>query len=278
MLGGGKSLYNNIIDSSNVYFVSNQRPNSNMLKLGDNNENIFVESNIYNWFDKTYNITIYPDNILDIHKDILNDVSIIVLSYHCEYISESTYNRLSELVNIKGKSLISLGGNQIYWKVKWNTAFTIMECRKDLTFFENSFEIGGMWKHNLRGEERLLGIRYTKAGIHTFSPYKIQLPMHWLFENINLPSDSIFGKRGLNGLPLSGIETDKTTIFTSYNVDILAKGMNPENGGAEFIYKKHNNNNGVLSTGSINSGAGLGYDYVFTQIIINFISKYSGSN
>ena len=54
------------------------------------------------------------------------------------------------------KSLISIGGNQIYWKTKWNSDTDVMECRKDLTFFKNTFDLGGMWKHNFKSEDRLL--------------------------------------------------------------------------------------------------------------------------
>ena len=97
---GGKSLYRNVIDSSSVYFVSTQRPNTLLLS---GNHNIHIEANIFNWFENNYNITIYPDNILDYYPNILNDASIIILSYHCEYISSKTYNKLITLVENTGK-------------------------------------------------------------------------------------------------------------------------------------------------------------------------------
>ena len=119
---GGKSLYDNIIDSSNVYFVSTNRPNT-LLEKGKHDIN--VEANIFNWFEKEYDINIYPDNILDQYPDILDNSDIIILSYHCEYISAKTYNKLIELVEEDGKSLISIGGNQIYWKSKWSLYFIL---------------------------------------------------------------------------------------------------------------------------------------------------------
>ena len=52
---GGKSLYRNIIDSSSVYFVSTQRPNTLLL---EGKHNMQVEANIFNWFEDNYDINI----------------------------------------------------------------------------------------------------------------------------------------------------------------------------------------------------------------------------
>ena len=267
---GGKSLYSNIIDHKNVYYISNQRPNTIIMGKHD----IEVEANIYNWFEKKYDINIYPDNILDIDINALDESSIIILSYHCEYISNITYLKFMDLVNINGKSIMSIGGNQIYWKTKWNEKMQIMECRKDLTMFKNSFSLGGMWKHNLKSEDKFLGVRYDNRGYETFSPYKIILPEHWLFNKIEIPKDNIFGRNGINELGLSGLETDKITRSSKKDITLIAKGQNPNNGGADFIIKELGDN-AILSTGSIQSGSGLGKDSVFTQIIVNFIEKYN---
>ena len=268
---GGKSLYNNAIDSSNVYFVSTQRPNT---LLHSGKHDIHIEANIFNWFENNYNITIYPDNILDYSPNILNDASIIILSYHCEYISSKTYNKLISLVENSGKSLISIGGNQVYWKTKWNSDFKTMECRKDLTFFKDTYSLGGMWKHNFKNESKFLGVRYSKAGHNTYAPYKIVSFDHWLLDEIQIPPDSLFGKKGIDSLELSGLETDKVTKYSKDNVVIIAKGINPENGGAHMIFKQYNFDNAILSTGSIQSGSGLGIDTVFTKIIQNFVDSY----
>ena len=269
---GGKSLYHNIIDSSNVYFVSTQRPNTIMF---GGKHDIQVEANIFNWFENNYNVNIYPDNILDEYPNILNDINIIILSYHCEYISSKTYNKLINLVKKTGKSMISMGGNQIYWKSKWDSKFQIMECRKDLTFFKNTYSLGGMWKHNFKNESKFLGVRYSDAGYNTYAPYKIVMPSHWLFSDVKITSDSLFGLYGINSFGLSGLETDKVTRFSKNYVDIIAIGMNPNNGGANMIHKKYNHNNGVLSLGSIQVGSGLGLDTTLTQIVKNFINKYN---
>ena len=133
---GGKSLYDNIIDSSNVYFVSTNRPNT--LLVGGKHD-INVEANIFNWFEKEYDINIYPDNILDQYPNILDDSEIIILSYHCEYISAKTYNKLKELIEEDGKSLISIGGNQIYWKIVKNVFRLVYNLMNVMMNLRSSF-------------------------------------------------------------------------------------------------------------------------------------------
>ena len=78
-----------------------------------------------------------------------------------------------------------------------------MECRKDLTFFKNTFDLGGMWKHNFKSEDRLLGVRYNNSGYNTFYPYKLLLPNHWLLEGVSLPNDSLFGNFGIDSLGIT---------------------------------------------------------------------------
>ena len=41
-----------------------------------------------------------------------------------------------------------------------------------------------------------------------------------------------------------------------------------------MIFKQYDNDNAILSTGSIQSGSGLGTDVIFTKIIQNFVKKY----
>ncbi|MPN06379.1 hypothetical protein SDC9_153635 [bioreactor metagenome] len=202
------------------------------------------------------------------------------------------YSNLEDLVE-SGRSLLSIGANQIYWKVKWKNDYTLMECRKDMTFFDDSFlEYGGMWRHRLRPPERFLGARYTRDGIHSYAPYKVVNSKHWLYSGLNVKDGDIFGENGVDNNPISGCETDKKSIFTPNGFEIIAKGLNPadqteENiyypdtrynwdgkGGSEFLYKKLSDTHAILNTAAIHSVSGLGHDKVFTAIVNNFLNKY----
>ena len=282
---GGKSLYKNYYEAKTVYYVSSKRPFQNPINK--------AESNISKFFIENYNATLVPDYYLETHRELLKNYDIIILAYHCEYFSEKMYESLNYLIKEEKKSHISLGANQIYWKTKWNSDYTIMECRKDLTSFSNSIiDYGGMWRHHInRSEHNLLGVRFTESGMHSYAPYQVKEYKHWIFNNLDVNNQTIFGLKGVNGLPISGSETDKMVSLKS-NMTLLAKGLNctgqnnnyisiedncDNNSGADFIIIE-NKDYDVLSTGSIESGAGLGKDKIFTGMIKNFIKKNTSDN
>lgn len=289
---GGKSLYHNVIDSTNTLFVSTQRPNTciQYFQNSYNHVDANVCANISNWFINNYDAVLLPDYMLQQNPGLFDSADIIVLSYHCEYFSSEMYDELEKLVFEKNKSLISIGGNQIYWKIRWHDDFTKIECRKDLTSFDEPFGIGGMWRHNLRSESGLLGVRYTGTGLNSFAPYKILNPGHWLYNEINVSEGELFGLKGINNFPICGDEMDKVPFWMEYKVDVIAKGLNcktpdgienykPDDpkwngdGGGDMTFRELDGN-AVLSTGSIYSGSGLGSDSVFTTVIKNFTEKY----
>jgi N,N-dimethylformamidase len=284
---GGKSLYDNAIDKKNTYYVSTQRPVNTFTTKQD----LQVEANTYLWMSKYYDVNLYPDYILEKEPKLLDNKRIIVLVYHCEYFSKPMFDKIEDLIK-NGKSLLSIGANQMYWKIKWHKNFTQIECHKDLTFFDEGIEVGGLWKHNLRFKERVLGTRYTKPGIHTYAPYKVTNSGHWLYKELNVKNGDLFGLHGINELPISGSETSKRSILSPSNVELIAIGLNADirpaettiwnpkdpiwncDGGAEFVIREISKSNAVLSTSSIQSGSGLGVDTVFSGIITNFVNKY----
>lgn len=288
---GSKSLYVNGMDSSKVYHVSTQRPMTS-LNYGRKRErhSVHVQANILNWFQKRYQTTVLPDYSLETMPQSLRKADVIVLAYHCEYFSKAMYNNLEAQVYDNNTSLISLGGNQVYWKVRWNRNYSRLTCRKDLTFFDNSWSYGGLWRHHLRPEARLLGVQYTPAGIGTYAPYQVKAPEHWLFKGTGVDKGDRFGRQGINDYPICGDETDKTTWFTPSGTVTLAKGLNPQSapelatfndqpewngkGGGSMVFRSLNEQTGILSTGSIHSGSGLGKDSVFTAVIDQFMERY----
>lgn len=289
---GGKSLYVNFPGLETVYYVSSQRPTSN-LEFGVSlvGTDVPVEAGIFGWFSSHYETTVLPDYFLEMPEKIPS-AKIYVLAGHCEYVSEKMYNQLEKAVN-EGVSLISLGGNQIYWKTKWNEDYSQMECRKDLSFFSFG-DPGGKWRHNMRQEEGLLGVRFDEKGIGTYAPYEVMDANHWLFNGLKVKNGDLFGQKGMNDLALSGNETDKQGWRTPSDFVLLAKGKNPEfgrenelfwkgddpywdgKGGGEIVFRELKNGAGILSTGSIQSGSGMGYDAVMTGLLQNFCDKYAG--
>lgn len=287
---GGKSLYQNAVDGDNVNFVSTLRPNTAF----ENNHDLEAEMNIFNWFAAHYqHVAIVPDYMLEERSEQLRRSKVLVLAYHNEYFSKAMYDELEHEIKQEGKSLLAIGANQLYWKVRWHKNHTQLECHKDLTFFKDPLSFGGMWRHNLRFMERLIGVGSTGKGMHTYAPYKVLIPNHWLYNGLQLQPGELFGASSINGGPLSGAEVDQSDILSG-RVEIIAHGLNRKErrndhdvyspndpswdgkGGADLAVKYFNDGkNAVLSTGSIQSGAGLGSDTVFTRVIENFLARYA---
>lgn len=283
---GGKSLYQNKFENKTVYFTSTQRPNTAF----ELNHNIHVETNIFNWFSLNYpSVSIIPDYLLE-ETGILDRCKLLALSYHCEYFSKSMHRAIRTLLD-RAVSIISLGANQLYWVVRWNSDHTKMECHKDLTFFDHSFSFGGMWKHHFRSPEKYLEGKYNGLGMFTFAPYRLLLPWdHWLLDGLDIKAGDLFGINGIDGKPISGGETDKAPR-KKHNVEIIARGMNCKSetiggiydandeqwdgsGGGEMTVTHRSNGAAVLNTASIQSGAGLGADPIFTGIVKNFVKRF----
>lgn len=267
----GKCFYTNTKDDSCVYYLSTQRPLVSCLfdsiLVG---HDLFIFQNIYKFFFQNYECNIYPDYYLEAHPELFTDANTIVFAQHCEYFSSKMFDALRKFSSTK--NIISLGGNQAYYKIQFSNNYQTVECRKDGTFLENTLIPAGTWHTQFSSEAKYWGNAYTDEGYKTYCSYKIQKENHWLFQNCNLKNGDEFGKFGMDGRGLSGDETDKVNSNTPKNAVILAKGTNPNNGGGDIVIIE-NNHNAILSFGSIACGSGLNKDSTFTQMLKNFINK-----
>ncbi len=290
---GGQSFYRNALGEGYAPLVSSLRPNTALSYSGTHplQHNLRIEANIYHWFSRHHQADLYPDYFLEAHPDLLATYQVLVLAYHAEYFSEKMYTALRNLVFQQHKPLLALGGNQVYWQVRWHQNFTQLECRKNASFFQNEAKRGGLWRHTPHPEAQLMGAHFTEPGMGTYAPYQVLQPAHWLFEGTHVKKGDRFGEKGLDNVPICGDETDKTTWSTPAHTLVLAKGLNKTSAGAETVHKEKDAAwdgtgggeitftalsaaHAVLNTGSIQSGSGLGTDQVFTQLIQNFMRRY----
>jgi len=91
---------------------------------------------------------------------------------------------------------------------------------------------------------------------------------HFLFEGINLNNGDLLGEASS-----SGHETDKMTSFSPQNCQLLAKGLNPDNSGAEMTFYKHTGGGMVLSFGSLSLTNSIPVNQNIQKIIFNFINS-----
>jgi N,N-dimethylformamidase len=72
----------------------------------------------------------------------------------------------------------------------------------------------------------------------------------------------------------SGHETDKISPSSPKNIRLLAKGLNPDDGGAQMVHFETDRGGAVFSVGSISWVSSLPVDQPVSQITENVIHRF----
>jgi len=221
----------------------------------------------------------------DLHQDpdLLLHYDAAVLSTHCEYWTKEMFVGLKRFV-AQGGWLLNLGGNSVYREIEFDDDGG-QRCVSES--FDASAE----------DESALLGVRYDERGYGTCAPYRALRTKHWAFDSTGLregdcfatdslsrdtdePNDSHDGKlpgmgtQGhLHGRGGSGWETDKLSGTAPKNTVLLAKGKNPDSGGADMIAYETSTGGGVFSASSVTFGGCLLIDPVSSRIVRNVLRR-----
>jgi hypothetical protein len=129
----------------------------------------------------------------------------------------------------------------------------------------------------LESEANLLGVVCTISGIMTSAPYRVVDPTHWSLAGTGLQAGDIFGEKTMHErVPggASGHETDKRSASSPANTHLIAKGTNPEDGGAEIVYHEPRPGSGVFSVGSITWVSALFTDEHVSRITHNVLTRF----
>lgn len=271
----GQSFYQYSITEEIVSstITSFDRPNTFDNPVGNNGHLVNAELHLYRWLEnKGYNFDLICDRDLHDQSSILNNYKLLILHAHPEYWTLNMYNNLISFLN-NGGNLMYLGGNGIYWRVALR--YNRIEVKKTGGYHSYDIGKGGKWRDIGLPESKYLGVEYTHPGINTFAPYEVLSPSHWIFTGTNVTQGQLIGETSLNNGKASGHETDKTTLFTPSNAVLLAKGKNPNNGGAHMVYIHNTQNNyKVFSVGSITYTGSLAIDSVISKITENVINDF----
>lgn len=210
---------------------------------------------------------------LDLHEDpaALDGYRVLVLNTHAEYWTAEMYDRLEAFLG-RGGSVLNLSGNVLWWKVTLRDGQ--LECRKDRGRHAQTGEPGGKWKDLGRPSQPVLGVGSDPRGIHTYAPYQVLAPDHWLFQGTGLRPGDLVGAAGLNRGGASGGETDKAGPLTPPGATHLAHGLNPGGGGADLVYFRTPAGGAVLSAGSISFAGSLVVDPALRILVRNFLAAY----
>jgi hypothetical protein len=208
----------------------------------------------------------------------LSAYRVLVLSVHPEYWTRRMYERVKRWVFEEGGRLVYLGGNGL------NCAVDLLG---DNSMVVHNGAIRSLWPTGIGAESRfalrveseanLLGVVFDPAGIMSAAPYRVVDPSHWAFAGTNLKQGDLFGTNSLHmRCPggASGHETDKVSSSSPAGVRLLAKGLNPDNGGAEMVHFETPNGGAVFSAGSICYASALPVDEPLSRVTANVLRRF----
>ena len=231
------------------------------------------------WLEETgFEYDLYAETQLQFGALNLDDYRVLIISTHPEYWSSEMYFRVKEWVFERGGRLMYLGGNGLNCDVEFLDQRTciyrnddVRRMREPNAAFESRFHL----RHE--SEAALLGVVFDDRGIMTAAPYRVIDSEHWVFKGTGLADGDEFGWKSLHQrIPggASGHETDKISPSSPPNTKLLAKGTNPDGGGAEMTLHETSSGGAVFSVGSICWPSSLLVDRGVAKITSNVLEGF----
>ena len=242
-----------------------------------------AEWRLLGWLEQNdFDYDLYGETQFHLGTLNLDDYRVLIISTHPEYWSSQMYFRLKSWVFERGGRLIYLGGNGLNCEVTFLNDHSIVynnTCwsHSEPQLSENGTPQESRFDKTVESEANLLGVAFTNDGIMTGAPYEVHDAAHWCFEGTGLKNGDTFGHRTLHQrIPggASGHETDKRTKQSPANTKLLARGLNPDNGGAEMVIHEPGGGAAVFSVGSITWPACVLVDDHVARITGNVLHRF----
>jgi hypothetical protein len=219
----------------------------------------------------------YAETQLDDGTLDLSAYRALVLSVHPEYWTRRMYDRVKQWVFHEGGRLLYLGGNGLNCEVeiRGSQMWVFNGQITGLDFAGIGAESRFAKRHE--SEANLLGVVFTPPGAMTGAPYRVMDADHWLFAGTGLQTGDLFGTKSLHRRcpgGASGHETDKLSPSSPPHARLLARGLNPDEGGAHLVHFETPRGGGVVSVGSINWVSSLPVDEHVARITENAIRRF----
>jgi len=238
-----------------------------------------TEWRLFGWLEREgFDYDLYAETQLHDGTLKLDDYRLLIISTHPEYWSSQMYFALKSWVFERGGRLMYLGGNGLNCDVEFLDESTCIyrndDCRKleeEGSRYESRFHL------RRESEANLLGVVFSDTGIMTAAGYKVVEGTHWVFKGTGLKAGDIFGEECQHErVPggASGHETDKMSPSSPAGTQLLAKGLNEENGGAEMVLHEPGNGAAVFSVGSISWPSSLWVDDAVSRITANVVEQF----
>lgn len=210
----------------------------------------------------------------------LDSYRVLMLSTHPEYWTRTMYDAVKKWVQKRGGRVIYLGGNGLNCEVEL--------VADDAAVYQNGNARGlaergleSRFHARVESEANLLGVVFTEAGAMTGAPYRVIQAGHWAFAGTGLAQGNLFGKASLHERCPGGAsahETDKISPHSPANTQLLAKGTNPEGGGAELTCYETASQGAVFSAGSIAWPSAILVDKHVSRITANVVRRFLESS
>ena len=247
-----------------------------------------AEWRLLGWLEREgFDYDYYSETQLHFGEIDLDAYRVLVLSVHPEYWSREMYQSVKRWVFERGGRLLYLGGNGLNCEVEF-----LGRDRLRFKTFLNPSDGGALgmpdpnnpsvylesrMHRTLESEANLLGVVCTESGIMTAAPYQVLDDQHWAFTGTGLKNGDLFGQASLHERihgGASGHETDKRSPHSPPGTQLLAKGTNPDNGGAELVCFETPSGGAVFSAGSISYIHSLLVDPPLSRITSNVLTRY----
>jgi hypothetical protein len=243
------------------------------------------EWRLYAWLEKEgFDYDLYAEGQLHDGSLPLDSYSVLIAAVHPEYWSREMYFGVKEWVFQRGGRFLYLGGNGLNCEVVFEADGSI-RCLSHL--HSEHGEMGGRapdgsfydsrMHRTLESEANLLGVVCSETGIMTAAPYRVVDASHWIFDGTGLKNGDLFGQESLHErIPggASGHETDKGSAHSPANTVLLAKGINPDDGGSEMVLHERDRKGAVFSVGSITWVSSLLVDECVSKITRNVLENF----
>lgn len=243
-----------------------------------------AEWRLLGWLEREgFDYDLYAENQLHDGDLDLAAYEVLVSHTHPEYWSRRMYDRVKTWVFEEGGKLAYLGGNGIGAEVEVideSTMRVLTEYPDEVDPADESGEsYESRFHRTAEPSSELLGVMTTFTGIMTAAPYEVRDPDHWIFEGTGLEAGDTFGETALEERchgGASGCETDKVTRFAPEGTRLLAKGTNPDDGGAEMVYYETDGGGATFSVGSITYTSALPVDEQVSTVTRNVLERFVG--
>jgi N,N-dimethylformamidase len=243
------------------------------------------EWRLYAWLEREgFEYDLYAEAQLHDGQLPLDAYSVLIIAVHPEYWTREMYLAVKQWVFERGGRLMYLGGNGLNCEVTLSASGQ-MRCLTHVNSVagelgghspDGSVEYESRMHRTLESEANLLGVVCTVTGIMTAAPYRVIDDAHWIFAGTELKNGDLFGEDTLHErIPggASGHETDKRSVSSPPNTQLLAKGVNPDDGGSEIVFHEPAGGGAVFSVGSITWVAALFCDARVSTITRNVLVK-----